>query len=50
MAKQPKTLTELITKFVMKFKKGATDLNDPTTASMFARELAKQITHWTPGK
>ena len=46
MAKQPVTLEALIKKFVMKFKKGATDLNDETMAIIFASELAARINRW----
>ena len=40
---KPKTLEEVIKAFALKFKKGATDLNDPATAVMFAGELARKI-------
>jgi len=40
---KPKKLEEVIKQFAMKFKKGATDLNDKTTAAMFAAELASKI-------
>ena len=41
-----KTLEDVIKLFGMKFKKGATDLNDPVTAAMFASELAAKIRRW----
>jgi len=40
---KPTTLEEVIKEFALKFKKGATDLNDPVTAAMFASELARKI-------
>ena len=40
---KPTTLEEVIKEFALKFKKGATDLNDPVTAAMFAGELARKI-------
>ena len=43
---KPKTLEDVIKLFAMKFKKGATDLNDETTAAMFAAELAGKIRKW----
>ena len=43
---KPTTLEEVIKEFALKFKKGATDLNDPVTAAMFASELAGKIRRW----
>jgi len=43
---KPKTLEAVIKAFALKFKKGATDLNDPTMAQMFASELAAAIRRW----
>lgn len=43
---KPKTLEDVIKTFALKFKKGATDLNDPVTAAMFAAELAGKIRKW----
>ena len=47
---KPKTLEEVIKTFCLKFKKGATDLNDPITASVFAAELAGKIKRWIDDK
>lgn len=44
MAEQYATLESLIKDFAQKFtRKGPTDLNDKTTATLFSRELAKRI-------
>ena len=45
-----KTLEAVIKAFAMKFKKGATNLNDPITAAMFAAELAGKIRRWQETK
>ena len=45
-----KTLEEVIKAFALKFKHGATDLNDPITAAVFAAELAGKIRKWEKGK